>query len=188
MLADLDIRTAGLPEDMGLLLVDYPRASWEGHPGFREKTRNWLGAHRGFRQLADLVRSDTEAYLEKNLAPDDFAARLSRFGNLLVGNLHGHHTWEDRSYFPELSAADPRFDRGLEILEQDHAVLDEVLHAFSGTANRAIKLVQLDEPQAREEAGRLQPVAEAIETLLDRHLGDEEDLAVPIILHHRLRG
>jgi len=188
MLADLTIRTADMPDEMRLLLTDYPRDNWEAHPGFREKTRGWLRAHQGFRQLAELVRGDTQTYLDKEIAPDDFAARLSRFGNLLVGNLHGHHHWEDHSYFPELSTADPRFDRGLEILEKDHETLDAVLNDFAGTANRAIKLVQLDEAQAREEAGRLLPAATAIEALLERHLGDEEDLAVPIILHHRLRG
>ena len=188
MIADLDIRTTGMPEEMRLLLTEYPRESWEEHPGFKEKTRNWLGAHQGFRALSELVRADTEAYLDKTLEPEGFAARLSRFGNLLVGNLHGHHAWEDHSYFPELSAADPRFDRGLEILEKDHEVLDQVLHGFAGTANRAIKLVQLDERQAYEEAGQLRTIAETIEKLLSRHLGDEEDLAVPIILHHRLRG
>ena len=30
--------------------------------------------------------------------------------------------------------------------------------------------------------------ASTIEALLDRHLADEEELAVPIILHHKLRG
>ncbi|MCK7615512.1 hemerythrin domain-containing protein [Roseibium sediminicola] len=188
MTADLTIRTDAMPAEMRLLLAEYPRDSWDSHPGFQEKTRGWLNAHRSFRRLAGLLREDTEAYLDRNLVPDDFAGRLSRFGNILVGNLHGHHTWEDRSYFPELSAADPRFDSGLEILEQDHAALDTVLHDFSGIANRAIKLVQLDEVQAYEEAGKLHPVTEAIEQLLDRHLSDEEELAVPIILHHRLRG
>jgi len=188
MLEDLNIRTEVLPGEMRLLLGKYPRGSWDSHPGFKEKTRGWLNAHRSFRQLATLVRGDTEDYLDRKLAPEEFAQRLSTFGNVLVGNLHGHHNWEDRSYFPELSAADPRFDHGLEILEQDHAVLDRVLDEFSGTANRAIKLVQLDESQSREEAGRLHPVTEAIDTLLDRHLSDEEELAVPIILHHRLRG
>jgi len=63
-----------------------------------------------------------------------------------------------------------------------------VLDSFSETGNRAIKLIQLDEHQARDEAGRLHGLAETIEAFLDRHLADEEDLAVPIILHHRLRG
>ena len=102
--------------------------------------------------------------------------------------LHGHHNWEDRSYFPELSMADSRFDAGLEILEKDHEAMDAILVNFKETANRAIKLVDLDVEQARDEAGRLHDVTEAIEGLLQRHLSDEEELAVPIILHHRLRG
>ena len=34
----------------------------------------------------------------------------------------------------------------------------------------------------------LHSTIETIETFLQRHLSDEEELAVPIILHHRLRG
>ncbi len=188
MTQDFDIRTQDMPATMRVLLDEYPRDSWEAHPGFREKTRHWLGAHEMFRRLGELVRRETELYLEKSRASDDFAGRLSYYGNALVANLHGHHTWEDKNYFPELSAADPRFDRGLEILEKDHQELDHVLDSFTRTANRAIKLIQLDENQAHEETGRLHGLAGTIETFLDRHLADEEELAVPIILHHRLRG
>ena len=35
---------------------------------------------------------------------------------------------------------------------------------------------------------KLHGVAESIEAFLKRHLTDEEELAVPIILHHRSRG
>ncbi len=188
MFDQFDIRTEDMPSDMQTLLREYPRDAWDAHPGFREKTRHWLGAHRMFRQLSAAVRKDTESYLNGDKDPQDYAARLSYRGNALVGNLHGHHGWEDHSYFPELSAADPRFDAGLEILEKDHAALDVVLDSFTRTANRAIKLVQLDEKAAREEAGKLHGVAETIEAFLERHLSDEEELAVPIILHHRLRG
>ena len=141
-----------------------------------------------FRKLSNLVRRDAEVYLDHNRSGDDFAARLSHFGNALVGNLHGHHGWEDLEYFPELAAADPRFSAGLEILEKDHKDLDAVLDQFTRSANRAIKLVQLEEAKAREEVGELHKVAETIEAFMERHLGDEEELAVPIILHHRLRG
>ncbi|MCV0423953.1 MAG: hemerythrin domain-containing protein [Roseibium sp.] len=185
---DFDIRTHDMPASMRTLLDDYPRDSWEAHPGFKEKTRHWLGAHLMFRRLGELVRVETERYLDKSRAPDDFAARLSYYGNALVNNLHGHHGWEDHSYFPELSAADPRFDAGLEILEKDHQELDRVLDSFAGSANRAIKLIQLDETQAGEEAAKLHGLSETIEAFLERHLSDEEELAVPIILHHRLRG
>ncbi|MEM1428888.1 MAG: hemerythrin domain-containing protein [Pseudomonadota bacterium] len=177
-----------MPSEMRLLLERYPREAWDEHPGFREKTRQWLGAHQMFRHVAGRIRRDAEAYLERDIDGPDFAARLSHYGGQLVRNLHGHHGWEDRSYFPELSAADPRFDTGLAVLEQDHADLDQVLDRFTRTANRTLALTQLDDAQARTEAGQVHESAEVIGAFLERHLTDEEDLAVPIILHHRLRG
>ena len=188
MTYQFQIRTTDMPDEMQMLLREYPRDSWGAHPGFHEKTKHWLGAHRMFRQLAQTVRTDTERYLDRNLDAGVFADRLGYYGNALVGNLHGHHTWEDRDYFPELSAADPRFDAGVEILETDHAQLDQVLDDFTRVANRTIKLTQLDETASFEEAGQMHEVGQAIEAFLTRHLTDEEELAVPIILHHRLRG
>ncbi len=188
MLDHTTLRTGPLPDEMRILLKDYPRNDWENHPGFKDKTRQWLDAHLMFRRLGEVVRLDIEDYLDKDQDAQQFASRLSFFGNRLVGNLHGHHGWEDHYYFPELSAADPRFDAGLAILEQDHANLDSVLEEFTSAANRTIKLVQLDENSARDEAGKLHSAIERIEELLQRHLRDEEELAVPIILHHRLRG
>ena len=66
--------------------------------------------------------------------------------------------------------------------------LDVVLEDFTRLANRTIKLLQLDAPAARDEAGQLHTTSLAIDAFLARHLTDEEELAVPIILHHRLRG
>ena len=183
-----DMRTDGMPAEMPVLLDSYPRDTWEAHPGFKEKTQHWLGAHQMFRKLGRIIRLETEKYLDKSQDADAFTTRLSYYGDAMVRNLHGHHGWEDHSYFPELSAADPRFDAGLDILENDHQELDVVLESFSKSANRVIQLADLDEKQAYEEAGDLHGVAEAIEAFLKRHLSDEEELAVPIILHHRLRG
>ena len=188
MLNTYDIRETDMPEELRFLLDRYPRDSWDTHAGFKEKTRHWLGAHQMFRRVAERVRLDTEDLLNKDSAIDDYAARLSYYGGNLVGNLHGHHGWEDHSYFPELSAADPRFDAGLELLEKDHADLDRVLDDFTKSANRVIKLATLDEAQSREEAAQVHQSAQTIEAFLKRHLSDEEELAVPIILHHRLRG
>ncbi|MEM7068285.1 MAG: hemerythrin domain-containing protein [Pseudomonadota bacterium] len=188
MLNDFIIRTEDMPSELGVLLNKYPRESWDAHPGFKDKTRQWLAAHHMFRRLSNRIREDAESYLDHNRSGDDYAARLSYFGNALVGNLHGHHGWEDNEYFPELASADSRFSMGLEILEKDHKDLDLVLDQFTRSANRAIKLIHLDEATARDEVGEMHDIVETIEAFLERHLGDEEDLAVPIILHHRLRG
>ncbi len=188
MLHTYKMRDTDMPDELRFLLQHYPRDSWEAHPGFQEKTRHWLGAHRMFRRVAEQVRLDTEAVLNRDIALGDYVGRLSYFGGNLVGNLHGHHSWEDHAYFPELSAADSRFDAGLELLEQDHADLDVVLDDMTRKANRVIQLATLDEKQAHEEANAVHPAMVAIEAFLNRHLADEEELAVPIILHHRLRG
>lgn len=188
MLDTRTIRETDMPEEMRFLLDRYPRDTWAAHPGFKEKTRHWLGAHLMFRRVAERVRLDTEEVLNKDIGMDAYAGRLSYYGGNLVGNLHGHHGWEDRVYFPELSKADPRFDAGLELLEQDHSDLDAVLDDFVRQANRVIKLAELDEAQAYDEAHLVHETAQRIEAFLARHLNDEEDLAVPIILHHRLRG
>lgn len=188
MLETYNIRDHDMPEELRFLAERYPRDQWDAHPGFKEKTRHWLGAHQMFRRLAEQIRLDTERYLEGDYTDEDYAGRLSYCGGHLVGNLHGHHTWEDHSYFPELSAADARFDAGLDLLEKDHADLDVVLEDFTSQANRVIKLSRLDAAQAKDEAGQVHATSEVIEAFLKRHLGDEEDLVVPIILHHRLRG
>lgn len=188
MLDTYSIRQDELPHEMRFLLDEYPRESWAAHPGFKEKTRHWLGAHQMFRRVAKRVRRETEGLLNKDIGLDAYARQLSYLGGNLVGNLHGHHGWEDLSYFPELSAADPRFDAGLEVLEQDHADLDKVLDDFTNASNRLIKLSTMDETQAFEHAGQVHAASTAIEAFLKRHLSDEEELAVPVILHHRLRG
>jgi len=51
-----------------------------------------------------------------------------------------------------------------------------------------IQLVQMDEPAVPDEAGKLHEIAKTIEAYPERYLTDEEDLAVPSILDHRLRG
>lgn len=178
----------GLPPEMQTLLRDLPRDSWPDHPNFARATQNWIGAHRGFRQLGSFILTDTQAFLDQEKEARSYAGHLGYYGNMLVRNLHGHHTWEDRSYFPELAAADPRFERGLDMLENDHLEMDILLERFTQQANRVIKLSTLEPAQMEEEAKPLRDTSEALNRFLTRHLTDEEDLVVPIILHHKLRG
>jgi hypothetical protein len=188
MLGPHNIRKNDMPKEMRFLFDKYPRDSWPTHPGFADRTRHWLGAHKMFRHVAERIRLKTEDVLDAIIPMDDYAHQLSQYGGVLVTNLHGHHGWEDRNFFPELMAADPRFKTGLDLLEKDHADLDTVLDRFTQTANRLIKLSTMDEAQALQEAGHVHETGLTIEAFLKRHLGDEEELSVPIILHYRLRG
>ena len=86
------IRSDDMPTEMQTLLQTYPRDTWDAHPGFHDKTRHWLGAHRMFRQLSASVRKDTESYLNGDRDAHDYAghhvtsiaqekARNPRLGN-----------------------------------------------------------------------------------------------------------
>lgn len=178
----------GLPPEMRTLLRDLPRDGWQAHPAFARSIQNWMGAHQGFRQLGAIVQEDSETFLDGRMEADRYAGRLAHYGNLLVRNLHGHHTWEDRTYFPELQAADPRFADGLEMLEGDHVELDGLLEAFTRGANRVVQLATLEPAQMPGDAGPVRDLAERLNGFLHRHLSDEEDLVIPILLHHRLRA
>lgn len=182
------VRQGPLPKEMRTLLRDYPRKAWPDHPNFAASIQNWMDAHLMFKRLADITRKETELYLDNARDPEEYAGRLAYYGNHLVRNLHGHHGWEDHQFFPELSRADERFDQGLETLEADHVALNDVLDRFTRAANRTVKLIQLDEPQAQGEAGAMHGLTTEIGAFLDRHLADEEELVVPILLHHKMRG
>ncbi|MEX0285987.1 MAG: hemerythrin domain-containing protein [Paracoccaceae bacterium] len=178
----------GLPTEMQALLRAHPRDTWPDHPNFAESVQNWMRAHLMFKDLTRALRESTEDFVDQRLDDTIYLTRLARYGNALVGNLHGHHTWEDRKFFPELREADRRFSEGLDLLEADHELLDAGLHDLTESANRTIKIAQLDPSQVRDEAAKVLEATTRIGTYLDRHLADEEDLAVPIILHHQLRG
>ena len=176
-----------LPDALRVLLQDYPRDAWQADPQFEGLVCFWLERHLMFRRLMTLLREDTERLIDRALAEREYGRRLARGGSALVGELHGHHHVEDAHYFPVLSHTEPRLARGFDILERDHQALDIHLADFTEAANGLLR--QVHEGGAAREAGAgfLEHVA-GLERLLGRHLADEEDLVVPVILKHGERS
>jgi hemerythrin-like domain-containing protein len=95
--------------------------------------------------------------------------------------LQGHHQIEDHHYFPVLSQKDPRIRTGFDLLDADHHALDGYLASFVDGANGAIQgVTQGADPKPGAEAFRNE--LGNLARLLDRHLIDEEELVVPVIL------
>jgi len=186
----LDTRTdagTGLPEALRVLLAAYPRAGWAADPQFHGLVSFWLERHQMFRKLLGILREDTALLLDRQSDPQTFAARLGRFGGMFVNELHGHHQIEDQHYFPLLAQKDARIIRGFEILDSDHHALDGLLDGFVKGANALLQRV--GEREALQTAtGRFAADLDRLERLIDRHLTDEEDLIVPVILHHGTAG
>jgi iron-sulfur cluster repair protein YtfE (RIC family) len=176
-----------LPDALRVLLAEYPRAGWEHDPGFDGLVRFWLDRHLMFRRLMGEMRSVTEALLDRKVDSNKFGNTLSRYGGMFVNGLHEHHTIEDSYYFPKLEKKDARIARGFKILDKDHHDLDEHLAAFVGQANEVLGTVS-NRDKLRNAAGGFQAELSRLERLLDRHLVDEEELVVPVILRYGSAG
>jgi hemerythrin-like domain-containing protein len=169
----------GLPEAMRVMLAEYPREAWEADPHFSGLVEFWLQMHQGFRQGLAVMRGDTERLLDGTLERAAFGPRLMQVGSQFVEHLHGHHHIEDDHYFPLLVARERRLEQGFQILDADHQALDGHIAAFVGGANGVLQ---------GGEVGAFHAQLLQLEKFIDRHLSDEEDLIVPVILRHRERG
>lgn len=171
----------GLPEHLRVLADRYPRAEWRGHMNFNDLTSFWLERHLMFRQVLDKVIGDTQAHLDGKALR--YGPELSRYTGFFLDQLHGHHQIEDQHYFPQFMAMDKRLEQAFDILDADHHALDHHLNSLADHTNQVLRALQQGQ-KARDEAGRLLAAQEGFKTFLDRHLMDEEEIIVPIVLEY----
>ncbi len=182
---DLALATrAALPAEYRLLLADYPRAGWPEHRDFNGLAAFWLDRHLGFRRVIGLLRADAAAMIDKRMAPQAWGQRLLRLGSGFLGDLVGHHQIEDDAYFPQLAALEPRIAGGFDMLDRDHHALHGLIDRFASGANAA--LAETQDVARRDAAARFEAELAAFERMLARHLDDEEDLVLPVVLKHRV--
>lgn len=174
---------SGLPDALRVLVAEYPRDGWEADPGFDDHIRFWLDRHLMFRRLMTEMRNETEALLDNKPDADRYSAMTSRYGGMFVNGLHEHHTIEDTYYFPKLATKDARIEKGFAILDKDHHDIDVFLASFVDRANEVIRHTD-QRDKLRTSAGHFRDELVHLEALLDRHLTDEEDLIVPVILRY----
>ena len=178
----LELETrAGLPDALRVLLEDYPREAWEADPNFSDLIRFWLDRHLMFRRLTAVMADEAEKSLDKAMDAPVFAAHLSRYASMFANELHGHHMIEDRHYFPHLKVLDGRLSHGFDVLDRDHHAIDGHLARFAGDANAALRAISSGAGQRDAVAGFRSGLIR-LDGFLNRHLTDEEDLIVPVLL------
>lgn len=168
-----------LPPHLCQLLEEFPRAGWDSQIG--HLSRFWLDRHLLFRRLMGEIRTSSEAALDKKMAGDVYAKHLARYGSILLGQLHEHHTVEDVHYFPRLAKREKSLKKGFALLDKDHHALDSFLHQFAEKANGLIPLKGNAQLTA---IGGFHSFATDFERLVSRHLEDEEDIIIPVLLKH----
>ncbi len=175
-----------LPENYLLLLEKHPRESWEDNPEMPIFILQWLENHALYRRLSRSLVKETQKFLNKEHSAQDYAQRLGFFGAQLVENLTRHHHFEDEQFFPTISTAEPRVKKGVELLISDHAALTKALEKFVIAGNEIIDLALQEDPKTHAKATAILAQASALKAFLTSHLNDEENLIIPILLHHKL--
>lgn len=177
----LETRT-GLPEELRYLAALYPREVWSGHANLGMTARFWLQRHDAFRDLGGRIGAGLVDFREERIDARAFgpwlAPRLQRFLN----DLHGHHQIEDYQYFPVFTAAEPRLARGFELLDGDHQTIHHWIGSVAETANVFLHALEGDRDTLRRASDAYATASETMLAGLMRHLADEEDLIIPLIL------
>jgi hemerythrin-like domain-containing protein len=105
----------------------------------------------------------------------------------LVAAMQGHHQIEDFEYFPEFRRAEPRLAVGFDRLEREHASLARSVDAaLAALAELHAAAERAGEPASaatlKLAAQRYVDAAATLSVGLLRHLHDEENLVVPLLL------
>ncbi|WP_417685402.1 hemerythrin domain-containing protein [Roseibium sp.] len=181
-LTDLD-RREGLPDEWRFLLEDYPREVWSGHRNLGPLMQFWLERHDGFRALGRTLDETLGRFREGKMQAQQFGAffgpRLQQF----LSQLHHHHQIEDHHYFPVFMAAEKRLVGGFELLEGDHELIHHRIETTVGSANALFRELQSgNRDRILRAADSFADTSDLLISGLMRHLDDEEDLIVPLVL------
>ena len=175
-------RRPGLPQDLRYLVAKYPREDWQAHENLHGMASMWLQRHDMFRELGGILSGAIGDYREGRSDAKAFAAFFAPRLQFFLGQLDGHHNAEDQHYFPVFARAESRLRRGFDILDGDHHLIHEALERNAESANGFLRALQEDQDRQRFAADAYAGENERLVAMLARHLEDEEDLIIPLIL------
>jgi len=146
----------------------------------------WLDRHDYFRSQCLALHTATHGYRERSGTPAEFGRSVTPRMQEFLSHLNGHHQIEDHHYFPAFRAADLRLAHGFDVLARDHKLLHEGIGTIIETANAFIKTFtkpgQKTSGEQRPAGDRFVDASELLCRRVVRHLEDEEDLIIPLML------
>jgi hypothetical protein len=177
----LDARTCW-PADLRVLAERYPRDVWEGHANLGSMAQFWLQRHDMFREIADALAGATAAFRDGTATAQDVRAWFPPRLQFFLQQLNAHHQIEDLHYFPVFQAAESRLAHGFTVLEADHETIHGSIEGTVETANAFLRAAVNDADALRRSGDAYTAASGKLIGQLRRHLGDEEDLIIPLIL------
>jgi hemerythrin-like domain-containing protein len=173
---------SGLPDDLKLLLARYPREMWTGHVNLGQMASFWLSRHAMFREIGAMLDDAALRFREGDIDAEHFAGFFAPRLQFFLQQLHAHHHIEDDHYFPIFRKADARLAPGFEMLEGDHSTLAANIENSVTAANDFLRALDGPHDGVRPAGDAYMQHGGVLLRGLSRHLDDEEDLIVPLIL------
>lgn len=158
----------------------FPRERWTG--AMPETAAFWLQMHAGFRAQQRHMADATANWRSGKLDPRGLHAALMPTLQAFLQHLDGHHRVESGHYFPQFRLIEPRIQSGLDLLDRDHDAIHAHLDALFHAAVAFHQAVAAQSPDATDHAHQLADVLDRAAPGLIRHLDDEEDIVIPLMI------
>ncbi|MDB5707240.1 MAG: cation-binding protein [Sphingomonas bacterium] len=190
---DLKIQNRhGMPAGVLGLLDSFPRVSWDRLVPLSGLAAMWMGNHNWFRGKTESLCGSAGRLRGGLEEPTRFLPLFERGLGSLLHQLQVHHMVEDQHYFPRFAHAVPSLKSGFDILDDDHHTLHGAIDRLAGAGRELIHaLSDPEQAQTHDRRGndRRRFVQDGMiaalgdfENILTRHLADEEDLIIPLLL------
>jgi hypothetical protein len=191
--SDIDQRR-GWPEELCVVLKDHPRDSW---PNTRSAmARFWIDKHNFLRRQSAALQAANDDYRARPDSAAQFGSWLAPRLQGFLAELHGHHQIEDFHYFPAFRSAEPRLASGFDVLHNDHELIHGGIVGVVEAINALIAAIQAattdsdaqhpgataDTDGQRRAADLYIEASAVLHRRLERHLEDEEDLIIPLMI------
>ena len=181
--SDIDQR-GGWPAELCVVLDQHPRETW---PQTRSPmARFWIDKHNYLRRQADSLKSANDEYRNQRVDAAHFGGWLAPRLQGFLAELHGHHQIEDFHYFPAFRSAEPRLATGFDVLASDHELIHQgiagIVEAINGFLARLNQQAKGAEDALKHAADRYIEASAVLHERLMRHLADEEDLIIPLMI------
>lgn len=164
-------------------LLESIRDDWPQHMRYGGMASFWLGIHNNLLQGTNQLADGFETLLDS--PPSEIqdalnAKKLQQLGNHLISHLHNHHEIEDHNYFPQFIQLYPNMEHAINLLDGDH----QVLHQALDDTQLALVDLMAQKPIDRDMIAQMAKSSRDLEKIITRHLWDEEEIIIPILLEH----
>jgi hypothetical protein len=166
-------------------LERHPRSGWRDDP--TPGVRFWLEIHDGFRRESEGLVSLLDEHRGGRVAARELAVVSGPRLRGMIARLRGHHEIEDYEYFPAFRSLEPKLVPGFDLLASDHVRLQNHIDDALGTLAEFLAAVESGDAAGKPlwAAGRYVARTGDLCRALTRHLHDEEELIIPLLIERR---